>query len=310
MSRTREFNYGVNRSSPTASDALLLPLHAAMLLLRTRGLKRYAVLPLLVNLVLYVLAAMAAFYLIWRWDLSVPSWDFLWSTGALLSKVLNWVLATLKWAVGIPLILLVCYFTFTAAGMIVASPFNDMLSARVEQVVCEPTQRPSVPIGVNTRAAVLSVLDAMWIVMKQLFFMAMALPFLLIPVVGFVPLFLVTAYFTGVAVVDTSMARNYLRTRHKMPMIRLHRWRVLLLGLAVEVLFLIPFAGLLILPLGVTAGTMMYCGWDWKALLESSRQEPPTGFVAPRMRCEPASTSGVRSESSAKERPDAPGSDR
>ncbi len=274
----------VGRSVEVAGGAGLLPFQAAILLLRTPGLKRYAALPLLVNLVLYVLAATAAFYLVWRWDLSAPSWDFLWGTGALLSRTLSWVLATLKWVVAIPLILLFCYFTFAAAGMIVASPFNDMLSARVEQALCAQTQRPAMPVGVQARAAVLSVVDAVWITMKQLFFMLLVLPLALIPFVGFVPLFLVMAYFTGIAYVDTSMARNGLRPRHKGPMIMRYRWQILLLGLGAELLFLIPFTGMLILPLGVTAGTMLYCRWDWDATLKATGQDPPAWFAAPRLR--------------------------
>lgn len=273
-----------NRSTGTSFDALLLPLHAAALLLRTPGLKRYAALPLLINIVLYFFVAIAAFYFLWHWDLSAPSWDFLWGTGAVLSRAVSWTLTTLKWVVSVPLILVICYVTFTTVGMIVASPFNDMLAARVEQAQCETGQRPPVPVRVQIRAAVLSLLDAAWITTKQLFFMLLVLPFALIPIVGFVPLLLVTAYFTGLGFVDTSMARNYLRPRHKKLTIRLHRSRILLLGLGAELLFLIPFTGLLILPLGVTAGTMLYCRWDWNAIVKSAGQDLPEGFTAPRLR--------------------------
>jgi CysZ protein len=263
------------------ADGFLLPLRAAALLIRHSGLKRHAILPLIVNLFAYAIAVATAVFLLWHWDLRVPQWEFLWWFGAALAWVLNLVLALLKWVVAIPLIMVVCYFTFTIVGMILASPFNDMMSQRVECAVCGQQDRPRLALRQNVRVTVLSVLDSAWIVFLQLLFMLLAVPFLFVPVLGAVPLFLIVAYFTGLGFLDTSMARNLLRHRHKRPAIAAHRWRLLGLGLGMEVLFMIPFAGLLMLPVGVAAGTLLYCDCDWPVLLRTRGLEVPHGFVPP-----------------------------
>ena len=62
-----------------------------------------------------------------------------------------------------------------------------------------------------------------------------------------------------------------------------HRWEIFGMGVAMELLFMIPFAGLLLLPLGVTAGTMIYCGADWHALLAGSTRPTPANYHPPRL---------------------------
>jgi uncharacterized protein involved in cysteine biosynthesis len=55
------------------------------------------------------------------------------------------------------------------------------------------------------------------------------------------------------------------------------------MGIALQLLFLIPFAGLLILPVGVASGTIGYCERDWERILAEAGVEPPRGFAAPRI---------------------------
>ena len=61
-----------------------------------------------------------------------------------------------------------------------------------------------------------------------------------------------------------------------------HRFQMLGLGMAMEILFLIPFAGLLMLPVGVTAGTLLYCRIDWTQWLAANKLDRPPGFCPPR----------------------------
>ena len=54
------------------------------------------------------------------------------------------------------------------------------------------------------------------------------------------------------------------------------------LGMALQLMFAIPFVGLLVMPIGVTAGTILYCHTDWERLARNGWQ-PPDGFVPPRL---------------------------
>lgn len=240
-------------------DGFAMPARAAVLLCRTRGLKRYALLPLLVNLMAYALVVLLAVYLIWNWDLIVPSWEWIPGVGKFLSRIVNWGVAVFKWLLVIPLLMAVCYSTFTAVGMILASPFNDILSERVERLIHGNCR--DVP-GSSARQLVRgcrSTLVSLRIVLRQLVIMTLALPLLLIPVIGIVPFFLLTAYFAGVGFLDIPMAANQLDHRQRRVLVAGHQWSILGLGIAIELLFLVPFAAIFVLPLGVIGATMLYC---------------------------------------------------
>lgn len=259
----------------------MLPFSAMSVLLQHRGLKRYAVLPLLFSALVYFVAIGLFIWLLARWGIEVGPWEFWGPVGGWLAKTVNWLLIAMKWIVILPLMLLVSYFTFTAVGMVAASPFNDMLSERVERAVCEPVAGASMGWWLTSRSIAISMWDSLVIVLRQVGWSVLVLPLLFVPFLGFLPLFIVTAYFTGLGFVDISPARHYLRNHHKRPMFRDHRWEIFGMGVAMELLFLIPFAGLLMLPLGVTAGTMLYCRADWAALLAGSPHPLPSTYHAP-----------------------------
>jgi len=257
------------------------PFRAIDFLLHQRGVKRYAVLPLLANVLVYGLVVAGAVWLLWDVELQVPVWEFWWGVGEWLSAAINWTLRTLKWVFAVPIIAAVCYFTFTTVGMIIAAPLNDILSEKVEQVVCHGRKGSSLPLRLTPAATLLGLMDALFIAARQLFWTILVLPLLLLPVIGFLPLFIVGAYFAGLGFLDVSMARNFLRNRHKKPYFDRNRYEMLGLGVAMQLLFYIPFVGLLMLPVGVTAGTLLYTDADWPKLLSDNQLDPPQGFVPP-----------------------------
>lgn len=260
---------------------LTTPLAAARLLLGAPKLKRFAILPLAANTIVYGLVVVLAFYWLANWQPQVGPWDFGWDLGALAAKSLNLAMGPLKWLVGLPIMLLACYFTFTTVGMIVASPFNDILSERVERHLCHPSRDPVISTRQLAVSMAKSLIDSLVIVIRQIAMTLLVLPLLLIPVVGFLPLLLVTAHYTGLGLVDVAMARNHLRPVHKRTMIRDRRWEIFGLGLAMEFLFFVPGGGLLVLPVGVTAGTLLYCQYDWIGGLAQKGLSRPKGFRPP-----------------------------
>lgn len=271
-------------SNPMADFArgFSMPLRAARLLLTHRGVKRIAVLPLIANVIIYAAAFILVIWLVSVLDLSVSQWEFWGPVGGWLSTGLNWTTGALKWVLAIPLFLIATYFTFTMIGMVAAAPFNDLLSARVERRLCAPEDEQNLPLGLTAKLMILSVLDALQIVGMQVLAMVLCLPLLLIPIVGAIPLFCVVAYFSGLGYFDTATARNNLRWKHKSPMIAERRWMIFGFGVAMELMFLVPFVGLLLLPIGVTAGTIIYCRSDWRQMMKARAMEPPPGFMPPR----------------------------
>ncbi|MFT5126676.1 MAG: CysZ protein [Rhodothermales bacterium] len=271
---------------------IALPLAALAVLKRNRRLMRVAALPLLINTLVYVLAIAGGFHLIHIWQPSIGEWAFWGPVGGWLSSFINWTIPALKWGVGI-VIFLASYFSFRAVGMIVASPFNDLLSEAVEGYLCEARSGTPPTMKQSVHTAIFSLADTMWNVTKQLFCMLLVLPLLLIPVLGWIPLFVITAYFTGLGFFEVATARNLMRNAHKHPAVRAMRWRIFGLGIIMECMFLVPFGGLIVLPLGVIAGTLMYCDNDWDEILAKVSAPLPPRYEAPRLKREPTTIEPV-----------------
>ncbi|MAE60543.1 MAG: hypothetical protein CMJ49_04200 [Planctomycetaceae bacterium] len=260
-----------------------LPFQALSVLFKHKGLKRYAMLPMVFSVIVYLLMIALFIWLLGAWGVRAGPWEFWGPIGGWMASVINWLLVGMKWIVLLPVFLLICYFTFTAVGMVIASPLNDMLSERVERALCRQPPDASLGWWRTSRSIPVSMWDSLLIVLRQVGWSLLVLPLLLVPVIGFLPLFIVTAYFAGVGFVDISPARHYLRNHHKRPMLKNHRWEIFGMGVAMEILFLIPFAGLLLLPLGVIAGTSMYCRADWRALLAGTPKPVPPNYHPPQM---------------------------
>lgn len=239
------------------AEGLFMPLGALRFLLSHKGIKRFAALPLIANAVLYIAAIFLGFYLLSQWDTQV-AWEFWGPIGGWLATGFNWTSGSMKWIIALPVVFLLCYFSFTIVGMVIASPFNDILSQRTEYIIRE-TQSESPPLGLTLRVMIVSLIDSLKIAATQVALVFLTLPLLIIPIVGFLPLMLVTAYFTGRGFYDIPLACNSIAGRHKKPYTQRRFLSLIGFGLAMELLFMIPFVGLLMLPVGVTAGTQMYC---------------------------------------------------
>lgn len=256
-----------------------MPLEAIALLCRRWRLMKYAAIPMFLNLFLYGCVISCLLYLLSRVDVDVVEWEFWGGFGAWLSGVLNGFAGVLKWVMALPVIAVVCYFSFVTVGMIIASPVNDLLAERVEQALCGSSVLPKWSL----RLMLISLLDSVWIAGKQFFLTVLTLPFLLIPFVGAVPFFLVSSYFGGMGFLSVSSDIHGFRRSRKRVLYASLRWEIFGLGVAMQLLFLIPFMGLLLLPIGVTAGSVLFCGADWDSLSQKMGGLLPPGFVPPKM---------------------------
>ncbi len=259
----------------------ILPFSGGVQVLSTPGARRWAALPLLVNILFYILVVFFFFWLLDIVKIPQAAWDFWGGTGAYLADAVNYLAPFLKWVIAIPLAATICYFSFTFVGMLVATPFNDILSEKLEMAITRGDFEGKIPLKMTVNAFFISMYSTARFFFKQMVYSLICLPLLLIPGVGAVLLFLVTSYYAGIGFLDIGMARNYLRYRHKMAAVRNHRWEVLGLGAAMELMFLVPFAGLFVLPLGVAGGTLLYCDIDWQELLTREGLESPAGFNPP-----------------------------
>jgi CysZ protein len=216
----------------------------AGLLLRTPALRRLAVMPALLSLLLFaVLAGVSVRYgphLIGHWGAGF--WHHA------LAGALRFVLVLLLLAFS-------GVMTFQASNVI-AQPFLDPLSRAAERAVeAAPPDRP-----ITWREAFVLVGDVSVDLCALILAEAVVLAVWLIPAVGG-PLhlalsWLVAAWFSGAAMVCSSLCRRGYRGRARWAAMRAVAPWVWGVGVATTLLFIVPLAQLLTLPIAVIGGSL------------------------------------------------------
>lgn len=225
----------------------------------------YSLIPFVLNTVLYAFFLYASYH--WLFDpfqQAVMAWLPAWE---ILRKVLWYVLLLLA-AV---LFLIFAAVSFAIAGNILASPFHDLLSERVEQML-SGTRVPTPPTwGAMIRMFGRGIKEEL---KKLSFFLVVQVAILLIwiiPVAGAVlhPFLatLATIWFVAVEFIDYPMARRGLLFRQRMGAFWRWKYQVLGFGAGAALFLLVPLAGLLTLPASVIGGTMLFLEEGGQTLL-------------------------------------------
>lgn len=256
-------NEGEDRiQDATFSRGLFALPRGLVYLVRHPGLWVFAGLPLAINLVLFLgLMALAQAYLLpalmeWLTPGEFPTW-LAWLE-AFLRPLLRWLVWGLAWL----LLILVAAISFTTVGCVIAAPFNDLLSEKVERLLLGRTLGAPFSWSLLMEDAVRTIAQAAGKLAIVAGVFLVTLPFLLVPVVGqiLVPAVntLVAIWFLAVEFVDLPMARARWQLATRRAWCRGRKGMVLGFGSSVYVVCLIPLMGLLVLPAAVTAGTILF----------------------------------------------------
>jgi uncharacterized protein involved in cysteine biosynthesis len=167
----------------------------------------------------------------------------------------------LWWLARVALWLALVYLVAIALPVIVAAPACEVLSARTEATELGDAGRSGGVAGVarETAAGIGHALASAALLAGG---HAVLLLLLLVPGLNVVyaPLaFLWTARWTAFGYLSIPLARDGATFREVARALRAARPAGLGLGLALAVLFLVPLANLLVVPLGAVAGTLLYC---------------------------------------------------
>lgn len=215
------------------------------------GIKRYVVLPLMVNIVLFG----SAFWWLYSrlsdwipyWLAAVPSW-------------LHW-LSYLLWPLTVLAIVLVFSYLFSTLANIIASPFSGLLA---EQLEARLTGHPLPDSGLFALVKdTPRILYREW--QKLAYYLPRALLILLahfVPVVGqtLVPVlwFLFGAWMLAIQYCDYPFDNHKVSFPTMRGALRRHKMKNLQFGALVSVCTLIPVVNLLILPVAVCGATAMW----------------------------------------------------
>ncbi len=233
------------------------------------GFRRYAAIPLLINITLFSALGGILF------NHLVPWLDILLPPGGWHDYV-RW----LVWPLAVVAFLLVGYFTFTLVGNIVGAPFNDVLAARIRSTAAGSTPAPAAPgTGLTWAGALRSIGDELrklWYVASR---SAPALLLFLIPGVNVAApavWFLVGSWLLALEYLDYAFADSEIGFADQRRLRRLLRRDLpatLAFGAGVSALMLIPLVNLAAIPASV-AGACLLWQERWREAGARTAQSP------------------------------------
>jgi CysZ protein len=207
------------------------------------GLRRWAVLPLLVNALLFTLVG------------AVSVWAAAHYASSLVEEGNAW-LGALAGVLAFLLVLVIFFFTFGLLAPLVAAPFNELLSQATER------RETGASGEIRDRSFAADMLRAAWSATK-LFLLEMAvvcpaLLLLLIPLVGKVLFALPTSFFLALNYVDYPLDRRKLGLLQKLAFCWRHFAETMGFGLATCLIMLVPFVNVLMIPVAVVGATRLF----------------------------------------------------
>jgi CysZ protein len=222
-----------------------------MRLITRPGLRRFVLMPLLINILVFSAAiwyGVTRFesFLVWM-QAKVPSW----------LQWLDWIL----WPLFVLGLVILVFYSFTLAANLLAAPFNGLLAEKVE---LQLTGR-SLSEGGGWKKALVELLPSLIDELRKLLFaMLLAIPFLilfLIPGINLLaPLlwFLYTSWILTLEYSDYPMGNNGLKFREMRARLRGRRVLGLGFGAATAGLTMVPVLNFIAMPSAVAGATAMW----------------------------------------------------
>jgi CysZ protein len=212
------------------------------------GLRRFVVVPLAINILIFSVAIYAAVRVFERQVIALesrlPGW----------LGWLDWIL----WPLFALVLLVVVFNGFALVANLIASPFNTLLAEKVERVL---TDQP-IDQG-DSIATVMSQIFPTLIneARKLLYAVLLAVPFLLllfVPVIGQALWFLYVAWILTVQYADYPMGNHGLKFREMRRRLGRQRGLSLGFGASATLLSMIPLVNFILMPSAVAGATAMW----------------------------------------------------
>ena len=218
-------------------------------LLRQPGLRRYVALPILINILVFLLIGWIGytqFTALLDWMLPESGW----------LSFLRWIL----WPLFALAMVLITFYTFTLVANLIAAPFNGLLAEKVEQLLTGTLpDQPNGPLWKTVPPILISELR------KLGYFLVRGLPLLiltLIPGINLVasPLWLLfSAWYLCLEYIDYPMGNAGHGFPKPLETMRGMRYTALGFGGAATLLMMIPLLNLVAMPAAVAGATALWC---------------------------------------------------
>ncbi len=223
-------------------------------LIQTKGLKRFVLIPLAINLILFSVAFYFLFgeinsAIVWIVDL-IPDWDWL----SWLKSGLSYII----WPIAVFTVLLVFGLVFGTFANWIAAPFNGLLSEKVEQHLTGENLGDTGVLDIVKdipRTLGREITKLGYYLPRALLFLIL---FFILPVIGQVIWFLFTAWMMSVQYCD------YPFDNHKVPFSKMKRVlqtnksTTFSFGITVTFFSLIPIVNFLVMTVAICGATALW----------------------------------------------------
>jgi len=217
-------------------------------LITTKGLRRFVIIPVLANLLLFVFAFTWLIDRMGIWMQGIMDW---------LPSYFQW-LEYLLWPLFILVILLSFGFLFTTLTNFIAAPFNGMLAEKVERYLTGQSIADGGLLDV--------VKDIPRTLLRELQKLAYFIPrslvvflcALLIPVLGQVVWFVFTAWIMAIQYLDYPFDNHKLPFNHMRQQLGQQRGRSCSFGAMVAIVNMIPFLNFIVMPVAICGATALW----------------------------------------------------
>ncbi len=217
-------------------------------LIRKPGLRKYVIVPALINTIILVVMITAGIGYIDAW------------VTAFVDRLPEWLsfLSWLVWLLAVMVVAMLLLYAFTVIANLIASPFNALLSAAVEKRLTGATPVSAISIWLVLPRA----LRREWQKMLYMLPMLLGLALLsLIPLLNtLAPAFWVLfgAWMMTVQYVDYAADNNDVEFRDLRHRLGRHRLQAILFGIPVWLLLVIPVLNLVLMPAAVAGATVFW----------------------------------------------------
>lgn len=222
-------------------------------MLPQKGIRHFVLVPLLINIVLFVgaiwvLGSQFEHWMDYMLNSWLPSWEWL--------DFLRYLL----WPLFALLILIMVYYTFSVVANLIAAPFNGFLSEKVEREL-----RGATPTDEGWMAVLQMVPRT---IQRELSKLAYYLPRVIVLLIlsfipginAFMPLvwFLFGAWMMSIQYCDYPMDNNRISFKEMREMLASRRFSAVGFGGLVQIGMLIPVVNLIVMPAAVVGATIFW----------------------------------------------------
>ena len=220
-------------------------------LIRQPGLRQYVIIPLLINIVVLSVVMYMGFSQYEQWQLALTSWLPEWL------QFLSGIVAVLS-AIVIFTLTIYCFSIF---ANIIASPFNAILSEKIEEKLVGTTiQSLSNPLLIMSRALSREI-------GKLIYFLPRLVGLLILSVIpglnALAPFawVLFGAWMMAVQYTDYAADNNQLSFSELRKRLRKNLFQALMFGVIIYFVTAIPIVNLILIPMAVAGGTVYWVQW-------------------------------------------------